>query len=108
MNEIIEYIGTIDKDFSIKKYTKVVICGVGTIGKKTYSYIKENIGKIRIVLCDSNIEVQQHDYDNLVVYSYEEATRENKDSLFLVTNLDVKRTCIYLKNRGIERIHIIR
>lgn len=104
---LVEYIGTIEEDDCIKQYTSVVICGCGKTGKKVADYLRKVHSLSIDCFFDSNITIQDTYYRNIPIMSYENGTVNNA-ALFLVTNLDVRKTVKHLLNNGIRKIHIIR
>ena len=108
MSKKIEYIGSIEEDLYIEKYNYVVICGMGELGKKIYKFLKSNKTKYSIVFCDSNPKLWNTQYDGITIYTYDNVITNNTEAVFLIANLDVKKTFIYLDSRNVENIHIMR
>lgn len=101
---MIIFIGNIEHDNKIKKNKKIIILGCGKLGKKTY----EKLGQIykEQVCCfwDIDSEKSNNSYAGVPIKQY--GIAEPEDYEYIIANLDVRKTYLYLINQGVKGVHI--
>lgn len=104
---MIEYIGDVQHDELLNEESKIVIFGIGKVGKLVYDYLSKIGKKEKIVaICDN--KMAGNIYDGREIYSVCDATEKFFDATWIISSccvLDMKRQLDCL---GIEKIHIIR
>lgn len=104
-----EYIGTIRKDFYLMNYSSIVICGAGKTCERIIDFFEERKEKIKIkMICDKDEEKQGKTIKGIKVVSYDVATSEFRQALYLVANVDVLNCLKTLYSYDIKNIHIVR
>lgn len=105
---MIDYIGTIEKDIAISRYCTVVICGCGATGKNILDYLY-SIGMTKeIRFCDIDEKKINTHYRNVYIYRYQDVVKSDDDTVYLISNMDVRKTVQFLNQNKVKHIHIIR
>lgn len=105
----IVYIGNILYDEKLfKSRSRVVIFGSGICGKNVAKYLQENGMRDKIVcFCDSNKNLRNSYTMGIPIWGSSEVCRSYPDADYLIGGKYSRKMYEFLKERQIEKIHIL-
>lgn len=104
-----KYVGNILYDLDLLNgKSKLVIFGAGICGRKILKFLDLNGAKQRVIcFCDSKKSLRGRNVEGIPVYSIDKTILQYPEAEYLISGVYSKEMYQILKQRQIEKIHII-